>query len=48
MALAADHSTMPTAANTGGLTPDDEPRFVQAQDGNGRHAHGWRDQEDHR
>lgn len=30
MALAADHSTMPTAAVSGGLVPDDEPRFVQA------------------
>jgi len=30
MALAADHSTLPTAAVSGGLVPDDEPRFVQA------------------
>ncbi len=40
MALAVDHSQLPTASNVGGHTPDPEPRFVQAL------AEAWADEKD--
>lgn len=30
MALAKDHSQLPNSSNSGGLTPDENPRFIQA------------------